>query len=409
MSVNRSRGGVVLLSALVLDSTGNGMFQPLSLFYFFKLTPVSLPLIGVLVSLATVLTLPVPVLAGWLADRVGPLPLVVASQVAQGIGYLTFGQVHGPVGIFLSSSLVSIGVRFFWSTVFTAIADFSDGSTSTMSKDSWYAWANMTRTGGLGIGGLITTLAVAGGSDALYRVISNSSGACFLAAAVAIAVFVRAPRRAHETGEAVGYATMLRDRPFVAFTAINTVFAVSTGMLSLGLLLFVTQGLGGPTWLTPPVLAGNTILLALLGAPVIKRVAPYRRTRVLVAAGGLWAAWCLAFALLPPNQLGWVIPALIVATLLYTAADVMHAPVSMGLATALSPAAARGRYLAVFQYSFTIANMIAPAFFSILFALHRSLPWLALGALNLAALAGMLMLERIVPASAQRVAEPARS
>ncbi|QUQ67977.1 MFS transporter [Kutzneria sp. CA-103260] len=409
MSVNRSRGGVVLLSALVLDSVGNGMFQPLSLFYFFKLTPVPLALIGVLVSLANAVTLPIPVLAGWLADRVGPLPLVVASQVAQGIGYLAFAWVHGPVGIFLASSLVTIGVRFFWSSVFTAIADFSDGSVSTMSKDSWYAWANMTRTGGLGIGGLITTLAVVGGSDALYRVLSNSSAVCYLVAAAAIAAFVRAPRRVHETGEAVGYATMLRDRPFVAFAAINTVFAVSTGMLALGLLVFVTTGLGGPAWLPPALLAGNTILLALLGAPVIKRVAPYRRTRVLIAAAGLWAAWCLAFAGLVPNQLEWVIPALILATLLYTAADVLHAPVSMGLATALSPLAARGRYLAVFQYSFTIANMISPAFFTALFELHRSLPWLALGLLNLAALGGVLLLERIVPDSAQRVAEPARA
>ncbi|GAA3437312.1 MFS transporter [Kutzneria kofuensis] len=407
MPVDRSRGGVVLLSALVLDSVGNGMFMPLSLNYFQQLTSVPLGLIGVLVSVATALTLPVPVLVGWLADRVGPVPLVVVSQVAQGIGYLEYGQVQGAVGIFLASALVTIGVRFFWSSVFTAIADFADGSASTMSKDSWYAWANMTRTGGLGIGGLITSLAVAGGSDAFYRVLSNSSAACYLVAALAIGAFVRAPRRAHETGEAVGYATMLRDRPFVAFAAINTVFAMSTGMLALGLLVFVKDGLAGPVWLAPVVLAGNTILLAVLGAPVIKRVEPCRRTRVLVAAAGLWAAWCLAFAGLVPKQPGWVIPALIIATLLYTAADVMHAPVSMGLATALSPAAARGRYLAVFQYSFTIASMIAPAFFTTLFELHRSLPWLALGLLNLAALGGMLMLERIVPDSAQRVAEPA--
>lgn len=408
MAVNRSRGGAVLLSALVLDSVGTGMFQPLSLFYFLKLTPVPLALIGVLVSLATALTLPVPVLVGWLADRVGPLPLVVASQVAQGIGYLAYGGVHGPVGIFLASSVITVGVRFFWSSVFTAIADFSDGSASTMSKDSWYAWANMTRTGGLGIGGLITTLVVADGSASLYRVLSNGSAACYLVAALAIGTFVRAPRRVHEPDEAVGYRTMLRDRPFVAFAAVNTVFAVSTGMLSLGLLIFVKNGLGGPPWLASVMLAGNTILLAVLGAPVIRRVAPYRRTRVLVVAAGLWAAWCLAFAGLVPNQLEWVIPALILATLLFTAADVIHAPVSMGLATALSPPAARGRYLAVFQYSFTIANMISPAFFTTLFELHRSLPWLALGLLNLAALAGMLVLERIVPASAQRVAEPAR-
>ena len=300
-------------------------------------------------------------------------------------------------------------MRLFWSSVFTAVADYSDGSTSTVSKDRWYAWANMTRTGGVGAGGLITALATASGSDAFYRVLSDSSAACYLVAAAAIGVFVRAPRRVHEADEAVGYPAMLRDRPFVAFAAINTVFAVSTGMLSLGLLVFVKDGLGGPPWLAPVMLAGNTILLAALGAPVIRRLEPYRRTRVIIVAAGLWAAWCLSYAGLVPNQPGWVIPALIVATLLYTAADVMHAPVSMGLATALSPAAARGRYLAVFQYSFVVANSIAPAFFTSLFAVHPSLPWLALGLINLVALVGMRLLERIVPASAQRIAEPARA
>jgi len=408
VSVQSSRGGAVLLSALVLDSVGNGMFMPLSLIYFPQLTPVPLALIGILLSAATALTLPVPILAGWLADRIGPLPLVVASQLAQGIGFVAYGRVHGPVGIFLASALVSIGVRFFWSCVFTAVADYADGSPSTMSKDSWYAWANMTRTGGLGIGGLITGIAVAGGTDAFYRVLSDGSAVCYLLAAVAIGVFVRAPRRAHEKCEAVGYAPMLRDRPFVAFSAINTVFAVSTGMLALGMPVLVKNGIDGPAWLSPLVLAGNTILLAVLSAPVIKRLAPYRRTRVLIAAAGLWAAWCVAFAGLVPNQPGWVIPALVVASLLYTAADVLHAPVSMALATALSPPAARGRYLAVFQYSFVIAGMIAPAFFTTLFELHRALPWLALALLNLAALAGMRLLERIVPASAQEVAEPAR-
>ena len=408
MSVHRSRGGVVLLSALVVDSIGNGMFMPLSLIYFAQLTPVPLTLIGVLVSVATALTLPIPVLAGWLADRVGPLPLVIAAQVAQGIGFLAYGHVHGPVGILLASALVAIGVRLFWSCVFTAIADYADGSASTMSKDSWYAWANMTRTGGLGVGGLVTALAVAGGGDAFYRVLSNSSAACYLLAAAAIAVFVRAPRRTHESGESVGYLSMMRDRTFVAFAGINTVFAISTGMLALGLPVLVLKGIDGPLWLSSVVLAGTTILLAVLAAPVVKRLVPYRRTRVIIAAAGLWAAWCLAFAVLVPNQPGWVIPVLLLATLLYTAADVVHAPVSMALATALSPPAARGRYLAVFQYSFTIAGMIAPAFFTSLFEVHRALPWLALALLNLAALAGMRMLERIVPDSAQRVAEPTR-
>ena len=43
----RSRGGLVLVAALAVDSIGNGLFAPLSLVYFVRLTDVPLPLVGV--------------------------------------------------------------------------------------------------------------------------------------------------------------------------------------------------------------------------------------------------------------------------------------------------------------------------------------------------------------------------
>ncbi|WP_329066115.1 MFS transporter [Amycolatopsis sp. NBC_01480] len=395
-----ARGGSVLLAALVVDSVGNGMFLPLSLLFFTRITDVPLSLIGLLVSLAGVLTLPVPLLAGRLADRVGPLPLVVGAQLAQGLGFLWYGQVSGPVGIFLASGLIAVGVRFFWSCIFTAVADFADAAESSRSKDSWFGLATMTRTAGLAVGGLITAVAVT--SDG-YRAVAYGSAACLLLAGVAIAFGVRAPRRPPEPGEEVGYRTMLRDRPFLSFAGLNTVFAGTSMMLALGLPVFVADGLGGPSWLAPVVLVGNTVLLTLLTAPVVRRLAPYRRTRVLIGAAALWAAWCFVFAALGSGQLAWVIPVLLAGTALFTAAELAHAPIAMALATALSPPAARGRYLASFQYSFTVAGLIAPAFFTTLFEVRHWLPWLVLGLLNMLAALAVHRLERIVPALALRL------
>ncbi|MDQ2586670.1 MFS transporter [Saccharothrix yanglingensis] len=406
MPLTRSRGGGVLISALIVDSVGNGMFLPLALLFFAKLTEVPLTLIGVLVSLANALTLPIPILVGWLADRVGPLPLVVGAQFAQGIGYLAYVWVDGPAGIFVSSALVALGVRFFWSSVFTAIADFADGSGSSMSKDSWFAWATMARTAGLGIGGLVTAAVITVGDESIYRAIAIGTAACFVLAGAAIGAFVRAPKRRHDDsgGEAgaPGYRAMLRDRPFLSFTGINTIFATTSMMLALGLPIFVVDALRGPTWLAPVVLVGNTVVLSVLAAPVVKRLAPYRRTRVISAAAALWAVWCFLFAVLVPDRPGWVIPLLLVATALFTAAELIHAPVSMALATALSPPAARGRYLASFQYSFTLAGIIGPAFFAALFEVRHWLPWLALGVVNVLAILAMRWLERAVPPSVQR-------
>ena len=427
-----ARGGGVLIAALVVDALGNGLFMPLSLIFFLRLTDIPLGSLGVLMSVATALTLPLPLATGALADRIGALPLVVTAQLLQAAGYLGYSMVHGPVGVFVAIGLVAFGVRIFWSAIFTAVADYADAGASDMSTDSWFALAGMARTAGLGAGGLATGLIAAGESPTVYRGIAWAAAGCFAAAAGAIALFVRAPRsvpagRGHRAApaaptdtdrpadpgrladpadvrRAAGFRTLLADRPFLALTGLNTVFAMTSMMIDLALPTFVLTGLRGPSWVTPAVLVGNTVAVSLLAAPVVKRLAPYRRSRILLAAAALWAGWCLVFALLRPGALWVLLPALVGGTALFTLAEVMHAPVSQALAAALSPLSARGRYLAVFQYSFTLAGIVAPAFFTSLFGLHRALPWVVLGAFNGLAALGMLLLERVLPGSALREA-----
>jgi MFS family permease len=405
-----SRGGPVLVGALVVDSIGNGLFVPLSLVYFTELTAVPLALVGVLISVATLITLPLPVWAGALADRIGALPLVVAAQLVQAVGYLLYVGVGGPVSIFLASALVAIGVRIFWCTVFTAIADYVDGSTGAWTKDTWYAVSNGARVSGLAVGGLVTGVVVADGRPVAYQAVAVAAAVCFTAAGAMLGLFVRTgARHEHEPLPRSGYATLVRDRPFLGLIAINTGYALTSMMLGLALPTVVLSGIAGPAWLTAAVLAGNAILIAILSAPVVRRLSGLRRTRVIMVAAALWAGWSLLFATLVPNRPGWVIPVLLGGALLYTAAELLHAPISGALAASVAPPAARGRYLATFQYSFAIASIIAPAFFATLYEIHTAIPWLVLALVNAASIGGMLLLERTLPAAALRAVERPRA
>lgn len=396
----------MLIAALAIDSLGHGLFLPLSLVYFTELTPVPLAVLGVLLSVANAITLPIPVWAGAIADRIGPLPVVVAAQVMQAVGFLAYAWVSGPVGIFLAASLVALGVRFFWSTIFTAVADYADNSASPRGRDTWYAIGNGARTAGLAAGGLLTGVVVADGREAAFRAVAYGAAVCFAVAAVMIAAFVRTGEargeRSAESAPASGYMELVRDRPFLGLICLNTVYALSTLMLGLALPTVVLSGIQGPAWLTASILAGNAILIAVLSAPIARRLAGRRRTRTLIGAAVLWTGWCLIMAALVPGQLWWAIPALLVATLLFTAAELMHAPVSNGLAASMAPVQARGRYLAVFQYSFTLASIAAPAFFGALYELDHAAPWLALGLANAVTVVGVLLLERRLPARVLR-------
>jgi MFS family permease len=397
------RGGPVLIGALVVDALGNGLFLPLSLVYFTRLTDIPLALLGVLISVGNVLTLPIPVFAGALVDRFGAVPLVVGAQLLQAGGFLAYAYVRTPVPVFLAMTAAAIGVRFFWSAIFTAITDYADGRPGgRLTKDDWFAWANMTRTAGLGVGGLVTGLVVGADRTGAYHLVAYATAGCFFVAAAAIALCVRAPRlRAHsETGG--GYRALLRDRPFLGLTGLNTICAMTSMMLGLALPTFVASGLHGPGWLTAALLSGNTVLVSLATAPLVRRVAGARRTRVLVGALLVWAAWALLLAALRPGSLLVLVPLLAVGTLLFTVAESLHAPTSMALAAAVAPAATRGRYLASFQYSFTLAGIVAPTFFATLFGVHRALPWLALAVLDVATAAAFTRLERALPRTAPR-------
>jgi MFS family permease len=401
----KSRGGPILISALVVDSIGNGLFLPLGLVFFTHVTTVSLGLIGILLSVANLTQLPVPVFAGPLVDRFGGRPLVVLAQVLQAVGYLVAGLATGPREILVSAVLTALGVRVFWSSIFTLVADYADGQGSAASKDRWFGWTNMCRTAGLGVGGVLTGLVLADphNDSRMFRMIAFGTAACFTIAAVTIGLMVRAPRvKQRNVGAMQGYRGLLRDRPYLVLILVNTVFALSTMMLALAMPTLVLIHLHAQAWLVSGLLVGTTVAISLITAPVVRRLHPFRRTRSIAVAGALWAGWALLLAVLRPGELSWGVPVLIFATVLYTGASVIYAPVSMALAATAAPDDSRGLYLAIFQYTFTLAEVIGPSFFTTLFAIRHGLPWVALAALNAIAIPAMIYLERYLPATALR-------
>jgi MFS family permease len=72
------------------------------------------------------------------------------------------------------------------------------------------------------------------------------------------------------------------------------------------------------------------------------------------------------------------------------------------LAAAAAPDHARGRYLAVFQYSFTFASIAGPVFFTSLSGIGRAAPWIVLGILDCASAVAIATLERRLPEKALR-------
>lgn len=396
-----------------VDALGTGLYLPLSLLYFLQVTDVSLAVIGTLVSVATALALPVPLLAGRMADRFGARPVVVAGQLVQALGFFLYLGVSGPVSLMIAVLVEGIGARMYWASIFTLIAEMADAEGAGKPKEWWFARASMIRAAGMGAGGMLAGAAIAWESTHAYRALILANGISFAAAATVMLVLVRVRHTAHtaarphpegaeDPGEQPsGYRALLRDKPYLRLILANTAFALCSTFLATSLPVYATEGLGVAGWLVGPLLAVNTVLLATAPALVSRFVRRrLNRVRAMAVSGGCWTLWCAGSVLallVPPAAL----PVFLLLVLLcYTAAELIHEPASNSLAAGAAPLASRGSYLAAFQYSFTLGTVVSPALFTVLFSQNRALPWIVLGTLAILGTVLMLPLERRLPRAA---------
>ncbi|MPZ83788.1 MAG: MFS transporter [Actinophytocola sp.] len=391
---------VPFFAALSIDALGTGLFIPLSLLYFAKVPKIDLVTVGLLLSVAGAVTLPMPVLVGQLVDRFGARAIVTAAQFVQAAGFLGYLAVSGTVSLVFAAVVASAGQRMFWSSVFALVADLAERG-EAKGPERWFALVGMAQTAGLGAGGLISGLLLAVATEQTFRLLLLANGVTFVLAGVLL-LFLRVERKPPAGPTRGGYRVLLADRPYLGLIATNAIFALCSVFLGLALPVYVVDGLDAPGWVVGPLLAGNTILLALGQTTAVRIVKPLARTRVMMLAGGLWAVWGVTSALALRVPAAVLVPYLVLCTLCFTVAELVHAPVSMSLASEAAPPDLRGRYLAVFQYSFAIALVIAPGFFSVLFTAGRPLPWLTLAALALLGAAAMLVLERRLPRESLR-------
>jgi hypothetical protein len=71
----------------------------------------------------------------------------------------------------------------------------------------------------------------------------------------------------------------------------NTAFAVCAVFLSVGLPVYIVDGLHAAGWIAGVVLAVNTVLLSVAQLAATRLVRPLSRVTALAVAGALWTVW----------------------------------------------------------------------------------------------------------------------
>ncbi|MGW6690082.1 MFS transporter [Streptomyces sp. NPDC054961] len=398
----RVTGEFSLLTGVGISAIGIGMYVPFSLVFFHHVTGLSFALVGMVLTVTGLTGLAFMPLAGTAVDRYGARRVNLVLYAVRAAGFALY-PLAGSLPAFAVVALVTaLADRSFSVVQQSLIGEVARGA----ARDRLQASIRALQNAGMGAGALLVSgvLAVWGPDGFTFTAYGNAV-AFALAGLLVSRVRPVAGGGASPAGRpAAGYRMVLRDRPFLALTGANFLTALGYAALSVLFPLYIATWLHGPDSLTGAAFTVNTVLCAGIGVLVAGRVrrSGARRTRSAALGSVLFAAAFVAqivLGTLRPGQTATLV-ALLAIVVVYTLGELVHSPSGGALSVSAAPEAVRGRYLATYQLSYSLATALAPSLFTGLLALDGRLPWAVLAVAALGAALALIRLERHLPAEA---------
>src|SRR6476659_43654 len=104
----------LFVTAIGIDALGSGVWMPLSVLYFIRVTHLSLVHVGVALSAAAALSFPLALVIGSLVDRFDAKRVLQGGNVLQAIGFACYPLAHGVLEVTLVVGIAALGRTAFW-------------------------------------------------------------------------------------------------------------------------------------------------------------------------------------------------------------------------------------------------------------------------------------------------------
>ncbi|MET8816527.1 MFS transporter [Streptomyces sp. NPDC004549] len=326
-----------------------------------------------------------PVIAGWLADRIGRGKTLLLALSAVTAVYLTLPTLQTLVALTVAAFAVGLFFDAPRPAVLALVADLVPEAARGRAYARLY-WASNI---GAGVAGGVGTLLADAHITALFYVAATSNGA-FAATVLICKIGATPPSLAlHPRGTTTGYRAMLRNGPFLALTGLTLLYLCSYQQILFGLPVAMDRdGLN-------PSAYGIISLINAIGVVAFQPLLqPWidRRTPLVVCAAG-----AIALGLGMGGNLG-AQQSLIgygFAAAVWSLGEVLFFSSVMTVVERLAPADARGRYTGIWASTMGTSALIAPLISSAtLEAGGPELMWITSLALGVLAAVGLLALKR---------------
>lgn len=380
-----------LIAAIFVLWTGRGMTIPFTVIFFTQVVGLSGATVGSGIAIASLVGIAMVTVTAGQIDRRGGRPVLMTTIASMGVATILLAWAEGPLLFFAFSLMLYVSGQSYWPSVDTVTTSLAD-SKRVITSMSMVRVANAM---GIGVGGFIGGIMVAGGGLTEYRIMYITGGVLILAASLLVRLLVPLPEPAVVDESAPvpptgGWRDVIADRTFMY--ALMVLFALVLGFTQVNMSVppFLRAEAGIGEGVIGSLFLMNTVLIILLQVPIAGRVDRGNAGILLAVAALIWAG---AFAFMIGTA--WSGAFAVLVFLSFTSGELIFMPISAIFAVRLSPAHLRGRYFSLL--SITWGGSFAIATFAAGFVQDASRPvllWPVMVALMLTASVAALRLRR---------------
>jgi MFS family permease len=322
---------------------------------------------------------------GYLTDHLGRrvtllLSLVGSGVLAVGMGFAGSTRVFVPLLV-----LFGFVADLYRPAASAIIGDVLASSHRAIGFAALRMAVNLGFALGMGVGGLL--------ADWSWRWLFFGDGLTTLLYGLVVYFFI--PETRPETSPGPGEKTRIGPSPLTDGVYLQVVLASFAFCLMFFshisvMPLTVTFSAGYPAVVYGLLIGTNGLLIALFEISVVAALRPFRRLRV-AALGMVLSGIGFGLTGLHPNW-WWFL----MTVVLWTVGEILTSPQQMAFIADWAPPVARGRYLSLYQASWSLAFALNPVLFLPLHArLGEPLFWGCLALLAVPATALLLRLDRV--------------
>jgi len=359
-----------------VGALGWGAFAAGSAVFFTRSIGLSAAQVGVGLSSAAAAGLLVAVPAGRLADRIGPIRVLITASLCSMVLFASYALVHSFAAFLIVVTLLGVLQRLDRISIQAVIAGLLERGDRVRVS----AFLRSVNNAGFAIGATLAGVVVALDTRPAYLALPLGN---VVATGVMVSLRSRLPRvpPAPPRGEDEQRWVALRDRPFLALTALYGLARLDGTLLDVAVPLWILHHTQAPRPLVALLAVVNTVLVVALQVRAARGTETRRGiVRAKRIASLVMIAACFVFA-----SSGWVgesgaILLLIAGMTLLTTGELLISAAGWSMVYGLARPHAQGEYGAVFGLGTSAMQLAGPALVVLLTDRYGVIGWGAVAA-----------------------------